>query len=116
MKRRGEKRGEKRAGKIEGDKSVKKANSYKVDAVPGFGELMLASNPSSPHFDPTFWYSSHHPSLPLILPASLPAMLSLALFWLNNITRWLSEKYDGVRAFFNPYTRVVYLTILDLYN
>eukprot|EP00026_Physarum_polycephalum_P004438 Phypoly_transcript_04457.p1 GENE.Phypoly_transcript_04457~~Phypoly_transcript_04457.p1 ORF type:complete len:692 (+),score=126.44 Phypoly_transcript_04457:282-2078(+) len=31
---------------------------FKVDAVPNFGEVMLASNPSSPFFDPTFWWLS----------------------------------------------------------
>eukprot|EP00026_Physarum_polycephalum_P001243 Phypoly_transcript_01244.p1 GENE.Phypoly_transcript_01244~~Phypoly_transcript_01244.p1 ORF type:complete len:1086 (+),score=113.52 Phypoly_transcript_01244:74-3331(+) len=62
---------------------------FKLDSVPGVGELMRASHPTSVYFTGTI--SPEHP-------------------W------WLGEKYDGIRCCWNPETKQFYTrTGFELY-
>ena len=64
--------------------------------VPDVGELTLASLPENHTFDPVNWYTS----LPYLF---LPTATTV----LNDI-RWISEKYDGLRACFHPVQKILY--------
>lgn len=61
-------------------------NHYLVSMVPNVGELMLASYNLSNQIDCKDWYS----------------LLVSLLFFMLTVERWTSEKYDGLRACWNP--------------
>lgn len=63
---------------------------YADNNVPGIGEVMLASFPESAQFDPKDWYNS------------------IQIMWNLTLNRWISEKYDGVRASWNPETQLLH--------
>ena len=69
------------------------------DILPGVGELMLASFPRDSN---TF----HCTSNPWYLFSS---SLTLASSSIKQVCRWVGEKYDGMRACWNPLLKVLYL-------
>ena len=70
-----------------------------IPHIEGIGEPTTATFFTRSKIDPTNWYS----------PASLqPFTISHRLFLCAHLIRWMLEKYDGVRAFWNPQTKCFY--------
>lgn len=64
-------------------------------SVPNLGELMMPSFENSPSFHPDSWYNF------------IFIYIFIKLMYLSY--RWLSEKYDGVRACWNSIDQNLYL-------
>lgn len=71
-----------------------------VNIVPDIGEMMLASFAMSTQFDGENWY------------AFVRFFDFIIIFVLLTWQRWMGEKYDGVRACWNPLVHKLYLLFL----
>ena len=73
-----------------------------IPQVEGIGEPTTATFFTHTRIDPTSWYISKNLFLSFSLSLFFFILLAFTLF------RWMLEKYDGVRAFWNPESKAFY--------